>query len=194
MIFMIMGAFMTWSLGNGYLTTYTVQVLDISPSLASTLGIVRSYIIVFIAGFLGGWVLDRFTYKGKAIMLLLSVIFVSVLAVMLTSKVVPLCIGITLLIAFVANVVKSTYWSTMDQAGIPVKMTPMATGIISFIAFIPDFVVAPICGAWLDTASATGNVAAGFSKIFIMIMSFAVLGIIFSFLLMKRTKQLEHRG
>lgn len=194
MIFMIMGAFMTWSLGNGYLTTYTVQVLDISPSLASTLGIVRSYIIVFVAGFLGGWVLDRFTYKGKAIMLLLSVIFVSVLAVMLTSKVVPLCIGITLLIAFVANIVKSTYWSTMDQAGIPVKMTPMATGIISFIAFIPDFVVAPICGAWLDAASAAGNAAAGFTKIFIMIMSFAVLGIIFSFLLMKRTKQLEHRG
>ena len=49
-------------MGNGYLTTYTVQVLNISPSLASTLGIVRSYIIVFLAGFLGGWVLDRFTF------------------------------------------------------------------------------------------------------------------------------------
>lgn len=193
-IFLLMGAFMTWSLGNGYLTTYTVQVLQVSPSLATTLGIIRSYIIVFVAGFLGGFVLDKFTYKGKAFIIMLTLIVASILAVMFTSKVVPLCIGLTLFIAFIANVVKSTYWSTMDQAGIPVKMTPIATGIISFIAFIPDFVVSPICGAWLDAATASGNIAFGFTKIFIMMIGFCILGIIFSILLVKRTKDLEKNG
>lgn len=192
--FLLMGAYSTWSLGNGYLTTYTVQVLGISPDLASTLGIVRSYIIVFIAGFLGGFVLDKFTYKGKALLFMLTVIVVSILAVMLTSKVVPISIGLTLVIAFIANVVKSTYWSTMDQAGIPLEMTPIATGIISFLVFIPDFVVTPICGAWLDAATAAGDVASGFTKIFIMMIGFALVGIISAILLTKRTKELEAIG
>ncbi|MEG1331987.1 MAG: MFS transporter, partial [Eubacterium sp.] len=163
-ILVICCAYISWTVGNGYLTTYTVQVLNISPSLATTLGIVRSYIIVFLAGFIGGFILDKFTYKGKAFLIMFTSIIVIVLGVMLTSKVIPICIGLTLVIAFVANVMKSTYWSVMEQAGIPVKMTPLATGIISFIAFIPDFIVGPLCGSWLDTAKAAGNVADGFNK------------------------------
>ena len=190
-IFLIMGAFMTWSLGNSYLTTYTVQVLNISPSLATTLGIVRSYIIVFVAGFLGGFVMDRFTYKGNGLMIILICIIACVVGVMTTSKVIPLCIGLSLLTAFFANVIKSTYWSVMEQAGIPAKMTAIATGIISFIAFIPDFVVAPICGKWIDKATDAGNVAAGFDKIFILMIGFAIVGIISGFLLVRRTKQIQ---
>jgi len=190
-IFLIMGAFMTWSLSNGYLTAYTTQVLEISPNLASTLGIIRSYIIVFLAGFIGGFLLDRFTYKGKGMLILLTAVIVAVLGVMSTSKVIPICIGLTLLIAFIANILKSTYWSVMDQAGIPLSMTPVATGIISFIAFIPDFIVGPVCGRWLDSAEAAGNVASGFTKIFILMIAFAVIGIIASLLLVKRTKEIE---
>lgn len=190
-IFLIMGAFMTWSLGNGYLTTYTVQVLKVSPSLATTLGIVRSYIIVFVAGFLGGFVMDKFTYKGNGLMIILICIIACVVGVMATSKVVPLCIALSLLTAFFANVIKSTYWSVMEQAGIPAKMTAIATGIISFIAFIPDFIVAPICGKWIDKATEAGNVAAGFDKIFILMIGFAIVGIISGFLLVKRTKQIQ---
>jgi predicted MFS family arabinose efflux permease len=188
---MIMGAYTIWSMGNGYLTTYTVQVLDISTSLASTLGIVRSYIIVFVAGFLGGWVLDRFSYKGKAFLIMFGTVIVAYLGVMLTNKAVAICIGITLVLAFIANVMKSTYWSTMEQAGIPVYMTPLATGIISFIAFMPDFALPPIFGAILDNAAAAGNIAGGFNKIFIIIIAFAVMGIVGSILLTRRTQKLN---
>lgn len=191
MILLIMCAYTVWSMGNGYLTTYTVQILGISPSLASTLGIIRSYIIVFVAGFLGGWVLDRFTYKGKAFLIMFVAVIASFLGVMLTSKVIPICIGITLLIAFIANVMKSTYWSTMDQAGIPVYMTPLATGVISFIAFIPDFALPPIFGALLDQSAAAGNIASGFNKIFIILIAFSVIGIAASILLTRRTQKIN---
>jgi len=188
---MIMGAYTIWSMGNGYLTTYTVQVLNISPSLASTLGIVRSYIIVFLAGFLGGWVLDRFTFKGKAFLIMFSTVIIAYLGVMLTNKLIPICIGITLVLAFIANVMKSTYWSTMDQAGIPVYMTPLATGVISFIAFMPDFALPPIFGAILDKAAAAGNIASGFNMIFLIIIAFSVMGIVGSILLTRRTQKIN---
>jgi predicted MFS family arabinose efflux permease len=187
----LMSAYLSWSLGNGYLTTYTVRVVGISTAMASTLGIIRSYIIVFIAGFLGGWVLDRFTYKGKAFLMLFGIIAALIFGVILTHKIVGLCIALTLLIAFVANVMKATYWSVMGQAGIPVKMTALATGIISFIIFMPDMIVTPICGIWLDSAAAAGNIAVGFNKIFILLIVFSIIGMIGSVILTKRTKSLE---
>ena len=193
-IFVIMFAYISWTVGNGYLTTYTVQVLQISPATASALGIVRSYIIVLLAGFIGGFVLDKFTYKGKGFLVFFAAIIAAIAGVMLTSKVVPLCIALTLVIAFLANIMKSTYWSIMDQAGVPLGMTAIATGIISFIAFIPDFLVGPICGKWLDDAAAAGNIAEGFDKIFILLIVSSAIGIVSAVLLTQRTKKLAvHR-
>lgn len=65
-------AYSCWSFGNGYLTTYTVRVGGLSETTASTLGMIRSYVIVFVAGFFGGWLLDKFSYKGKAFIGLLG--------------------------------------------------------------------------------------------------------------------------
>ena len=187
-IWVIMCSYVSWTLGNGYLTTYTVRVLGISSSLASTIGIVRSYVIVLAAGFIGGWILDKFTYKGKGFMVFLSVTVVTTLAVMCTSKVVPICIGLTLFLALMANIMKSAYWSIMGQAGIPLKMTAIATGVISFIAFIPDFIVPTICGIWLDAAIEAGNIASGFNKIFILLIVFSAVGIVGAALLVRQTK------
>ena len=100
----------------------------------------------------------------------------------------------TLLIAFLANVMKSTYWSVMGQAGIPTKMTALATGFISFIVFLPDMIVPTICGIWIDTAAAAGNIEAGFNKIFILLIAFSLIGIIAGYILMRRTKAMEARG
>ena len=89
---------------------------------------------------------------------------------------------------------KSTYWSTMGQAGIPMKMTAVATGVVSFIAFIPDFVIPPIAGAWLDKATAAGNVEAGFNKIFILLFAFSAAGLIMSVILTRQTKSLKSQA
>ena len=78
-IWVVCCAYVAWTLGNGYLTTYTVRVLGISEATASSLGIVRSYIIVFLAGFIGGWVLDKFSYKGKGFLVLFTAVIVTML-------------------------------------------------------------------------------------------------------------------
>lgn len=190
-IWIIMCSYVSWTLGNGYLTTYTVRVLGISSGVASTIGIVRSYVIVLAAGFIGGWLLDKFSYKGKGFAVFLSITVVTTLLILCTSKAVPVCVGLTLFLALMANIMKSTYWSIMGQAGIPVRMTAVATGIISFIAFIPDFIVPTVCGIWLDAATAAGNVAAGFTKIFILLAVFSAAGIVGAVMLTRHTKRLE---
>lgn len=187
-------AYISWTLGNGYLTTYTVRVLGVAESTASTLGIIRSYIIVFLAGFIGGWLMDKFTYKGKGFFILFTAVIAATAAMVLTNKVVPVCIAITLILAFIANIMKSTYWSTMGQAGIPMKMTAVATGVVSFIAFIPDFVVPTVAGVWLDEATAAGNVAAGFNKIFLLLFLFSAAGLVMSVILTRQAKSLKKQA
>lgn len=190
-ILVIMFAYITWAIGNAYMTTYTVQVLEISATTASAIGIVRSYIIVLLAGLIGGVIMDKFTYKGKGFIIVFIAIIAALIGLLSSAKIVGLSIFLTLVIAFLANIMKSTYWSVMDQAGIPVGMTGMATGIISFIAFIPDALYGPICGKWLDDAMLAGDVASGFNKIFILLIVCGVLGILSSMLLIKRTKELN---
>ena len=186
-------AYACWSFGNGYLTTYTVRVGGLSASVGSTLGMIRSYVIVFVAGFFGGWFLDRFTYKGKAFIGLFGISAAGFVLIMFTAKALAISICLTLLLAFIANIMKSTYWSVMGQAGIPAKMTALATGFISFIIFLPDAILPTIIGTWLANAEAAGNIAAGFDKIFIMLTIFAVIGIIGSILLVRRTKSIRKR-
>ncbi|MDO4556409.1 MAG: MFS transporter [Lachnospiraceae bacterium] len=190
-ILLIMSAFTSWLLGNNYMTTYTTRVLGISNALASTLGIIRTYIIVALAGFLGGWVLDKFTYKGKGFIVLFAILAALIAGVVFSHKIVGLCVGITLVFAFFVNVMKSTYWSTMNSAGIPASMTPLATGFISLIVFLPETICPLFCGPWLDAAAAAGNVAVGFNKIFLLMFVFALIGIVASFFLIKQAKALE---
>lgn len=193
-IVILMCAYACWSFGNGYLTTYTVRVAGLDAGVASTLGMIRSYVIVFIAGFFGGWFLDRFTYKGKAFIGLLGISAVCFALVMFSSKALGVCIFISLFVAFIANIMKATYWSIMGQAGIPAKMTALATGFISLIIFLPDAILPPVIGTWLNNAEAAGNIAAGFNNIFIMLVIFAIIGVIGSILLLRRTKSLEAKG
>ena len=193
-IIILICAYSCWSFGNGYLTTYTVRVGGLSESTASTLGMIRSYVIVFVAGFFGGWFLDRFTYKGKAFIGLFAISAAGFVLIMFSAKVLAISICITLVLAFIANIMKATYWSLMGQAGIPAKMTALATGFISLIIFLPDAVLPTIIGTWLSNAEAAGNIAAGFDKIFIMLAVFAIVGIIGSLLLVKRTKSIEKKG
>lgn len=187
-------AYSCWSFGNGYLTTYTVRVGGLSETTASTLGMIRSYVIVFVAGFFGGWLLDKFSYKGKAFIGLLGLSAAGFVLIMFTAKALAISIVLSLFLAFIANIMKSTYWSLMGQAGIPAKMTALATGFISFIIFLPDAVLPTICGKWISNAEAAGNIAAGFNNIFIMLAIFGIIGVIGSFLLVKRTKAIEKAG
>lgn len=184
-------AYACWSFGNGYLTTYTVRVAGLSETTASMLGMIRSYVIVFVAGFLGGWFLDKFTYKGKAFIYMFVLSAGCFAAVMFSSKALAVCVFLTLFVAFIANIMKSTYWSLMGQAGIPVGMTALATGFISFIIFLPDAILPTFIGTWLNNAEAAGNVAAGFDKIFIMLIIFAVIGVLGSVILTRRTKAIK---
>ncbi|MEG0377148.1 MAG: MFS transporter, partial [Eubacterium sp.] len=81
-IFVILCGYTLWNTANGYMGTYCTRVLNISPELSSALSIVRSYIIVFVAGVSGGIIMDKFSFKGKGMFWAFLATGVCVLAIM----------------------------------------------------------------------------------------------------------------
>ena len=184
-IFVIMSGYTLWCTANGYIGTYCTRVLGISANMSSTLSIIRSYVIVFLAGFTGGFIIDKFKTKGQGMMLVFLAATISVSAILLTSKITAICIIVTIVLAYIVNVIKSTYWSILGDAGIPVESTGIATGIISLIALSPDMFVPIIISRFITYGENIGNIKLGFDLMLIWILVWSILGIV-SGIILKR--------
>ena len=187
-IFVIMSGYTLWCTANGYIGTYCTRVLGISANMSSTLSIIRSYVIVFLVGFTGGFIIDKFKTKGQGMMLVFLAATISVSAILLTSKITAICIIVTIVLAYIVNVIKSTYWSILGDAGIPVESTGIATGIISLIALSPDMFVPIIISRFITYGENIGNIKLGFDLMLIWILVWSILGIV-SGIILKRRKE-----
>lgn len=189
-VLLIFSGFCFWLLASTFLTTYSVRVLGVSAGTASMLGIVRSYLLVFVAGFGGGWLMDKFTYKGKSYIVIAVASAAVILGIMFSSKLVTFCLILTVVLSLLTSLVRSVYWSVLGQAGIAVEDTGTATGIISLLAYLPESFLTVICGSWITKAEAAGNIETGFTQIFILMIAFCVLMGLAGLLLYRRSKKL----
>lgn len=189
-IFIIMCGYALWNTVNGYLGTYCTRVLHIPENISSTLSIIRSYIIVFVAGVTGGILMDKFPSKGHGMMTAFACTLLSVLGVLVTGNVLMLCVAMTVVLSYMVNAIKSTYWSILGDAGIPPEDTGMATGIISLIGLTPDIFVSPVISRFITWGETNGSVERGFLLMWAWMGAWALLGIAFSWILKQRRKKL----
>lgn len=189
-IFVIISGFTVWTTVNGYMGTYGTRVLHLSGGLSSTLSIIRSYVVVIFAGLVGGVIIDKFSCKGKGLMVAFLAEIIAVIGIFLTSNLVFVCIAVTLLLGFFVNVVKSTYWSILGEAGIPREKTGLATGIISIVGFTPDVFSAPIVSRFIQYGEQQRNVELGFNIMLAWVAVWGVLGAIAAFILKRHTKSI----
>jgi predicted MFS family arabinose efflux permease len=190
-ITLIMCGYTIWNTVNGYIGTYTTRVLELPPAVSSILSIVRNYIIVLLAELSGGFLLDRFRTRGAGMMLAFSLCALCGAAMLIAEHLVALCAGLTILLGYFVNVVKSTYWSILGDAGIPPEATGRATGVISLIALSPDFFVPPIVSAMISSGEAAGDVSGGFHMMLVWLIGWALLGIAAAFALRRRKLRLK---
>ena len=191
LILFIMAGYTVWTTVNSYIGTFCVRVLNIDASVASTISIVRTYILALLAGLVGGVLLDKFSSRVKGLYIAFAIAGILAIATMISTAVAMLCVVISLCLAFVVYLIKATYWSTLGEAEIPPENTGLATGVISLIALTPDIFTPPVISAFLENASAAGNIAAGFNQMFIWIIAWCIIGAIAGFLLVRRHKKIK---
>lgn len=181
-IFMF-ACYCTFMAGVNYLGTYTTQILGISAEISSGLGIVRNYGILVIAGLLGGILADKAKSRLIFIVYLLIGVIILAVATPLSSTMVMLCLVISMVLPLFYYGIKAVYFSVLGDAGIPMALTGMASGIISFIALSPDAFMTTIMGAWLDK-----DPVMGFNMIFGWMVVWAIIAIVFALIIYKRGK------
>ena len=192
-IFVILCGYCLWNTVNGYIGTYGTRVLHLPPELSSTISIIRSYIIVFIAGISGGLIMDKFSSKGKVMFYAFSAAGACAAGIYFTSSIVFICIGITIILSYLVNVIKSTYWSIMGEAGVPLKATGIATGVISFIALTPDIFVTKIISRFISYSETKGNIEIGFNLMLLWIFVWSILGILAALILKRQHRKILNR-
>lgn len=164
--------------GAYYFGTYTTQVLNTSAAVSSGLQILRTYILAIGLGVVGGVVADRFKYRSRFLICVLAAAVVGSAVMPFLSGFLWVAITVSLIISGINFMIKSIYYSIMDEAVIPRELTPAASGIIAFIAYIPDAFISSLVGGWLDK-----DIISGFNKLFIFMALCGAAAIVLAFII-----------
>ena len=173
------------SAGNGYLGAYTVNVLGVSQTTASTYAIIRNYIIAAVMTFAIGFVSDKIGSKAKTLGIYLAISSVLCVALIFTKSTFVLCIAISFAFAIVYTGMRGIYFATLNEVGIPLAMNGIATGIISMLCYLPDVYFAKLAGTWLDKY---GN--RGYDFIWYWAIGCGISGIIVAFITYRYSQKL----
>ena len=177
------------SAGNGYLGAYTVDVLGVDETTASTFAIIRNYIIAALMTFAIGFVSDKIGSKSKTLGIYLVIASILCVILIVTKSAFALCIAISFVFAIVYSGMRGIYFATLSEVGIPLAMTGIATGIISMLCYLPDVYFAALAGSWLDNFG-----LAGYDYIWIYTVACGVAGVVVAFITYRYSKKLEKKN
>lgn len=150
------------------------EVLGYSESKAAGLGSAALWLRALVA-ILTGYLADR--YKRTD---LITVCFglTAIGAVLFGFRVLDGITGLILLnlVLTAAGIygLRALYFAVMEEAGFPFALTGTAVGILSVAGFAPDIFMGPWMGHLLDSSPG----ATGHSHVFILLASFAMLGVV----------------
>ena len=158
---------------SGYLGTYTVQVLGVDPTTASSFAVIRNYIIAALSTLIIGFVALAFKSEIKTLGVYLGITGIVIAALMALGQAPGIGIAIIFIFAFFYTGMRGLYFATLSEMRIPVHLTGIAAGIVSFLGYTPDVFFSKLAGIWLDTAG-----TAGFTYIWIYAIACCVIGVI----------------
>ena len=169
---------------SGYLGTYTVQILGIDPTTASSFAVVRNYIIAALSTLLIGFVAVALKSEIKTLGVYLGITGIVIALLMLLGQTPGIGVAIIFVFAFFYTGMRGLYFATLSEMRIPVHLTGIAAGIVSFLGYTPDVFFSKVAGIWLDTAGTTG-----FTYIWIYAIACCIIGVVACFVSYRYAKK-----
>lgn len=169
---------------SGYLGTYTVQVLGIDPTTASSFAVIRNYIIAALSTLLIGFVALALKSEIKTLGVYLGITGIVIALLMLMGQTPGLGVAIIFVFAFFYTGMRGLYFATLSEMRIPVHLTGIAAGIVSFLGYTPDVFFSKLAGIWLDTAG-----TAGFNYIWMYAIACCIVGVVTCFFAYRYAKK-----
>lgn len=156
--------------------------LGLSAAAAATVTTAKLWMRPF-GGIGGGLLGDRLTPLRVLICaLVLATLGISGLIIAALFHSVVLATGLVLFIGLMVYAIRGLYWAILDVCNVPVRVTGLAIGIVSVIAYSPDILL-PLINGWA-TQHFPGVV--GYQIYYSYIVTMGVLGVIAALILNKR--------
>ena len=174
-------------IGSTYLTPYMTEVLGVTASAAGIIAILRSYVLQFVAAPVGGTIADKIGSVPRVIAACFVIIVIALAAFIVLPADGSIIVPVVLMIAFCAGIfaMRGIYFAPIDSSGVPKNLVGTAIGVISVIGFLPDVYMNAIAGAMQTSFPG----ADGYRYIFIIMLAFAVVGLVASIIMAQRLKK-----
>lgn len=175
-----------------YMSPYAQTALGASASLAVTLGIIRTHIMQLLGGPAGGILSSKLKSTPKTLIigyiiaLICGMIFVFL---PVQKSILMIVIVLTIVQSFMLCAMRGIYFSTINDAGYPEKVTGSAIGFASFIGFLPDALFFTITGGWIDKYGVQG-----YKLIFISMAVLCIVGVVLSVLFIKEVNKIKQKN
>lgn len=176
-----LASFCMWSIyiGFGYITPYFTDVFSMGESQVAIISIIRANVLFAAGGLIGGKLADKCKTKSKFMvyafigMIVLTMVYIFMPGE--SGMLVPAVINMIALGSFIycANAV---FFSLIDEANVPAKLTGTAAGLISLVAYVPDVYLYTVLGNVLDSNPGV----TGYRYVFVFMVVCAVIGLIAS--------------
>jgi sugar phosphate permease len=167
-----------------YAVPYLSDGFGMSSGVASSVGIIRQYVITIMIAPIAGFIADKKLKSSSKLLIFCGILCTILTALFIvvpsSATLVMLMVVITLSVGAVISAARGVYFATMAETRIPLYVTGVATGIISVISYSPDLFLQAMYGKWLDNYGLVG-----YKYIFAFMAAVMVVSIITAVLIRK---------
>ena len=160
---------------TGMLVPYLQEIFNFSQEQATVFGVVRSSVLMSIAGITGGFYSRKLGSVTKLVSIGYIGIFIGGIAVFLvpsTPQYVWLLIPVALIMLYAVATNHTMFMAPMKEIGIPFKDMGMATMAISLIGFSSEIVMYSVVGKLVDSFSGSQ----GYKYVFLLMIFISIVG------------------
>ena len=175
--------------GITYFIPFLENIYALPVALVGAYGVINQYGLKMVGGPIGGFLADKKFHSPAKYLRAAFIACIVVLAIMVIAphSSLNVYLGMTMTLTFGAIIfsMKATYFAPMGEINISDDITGAAMSIGSFIGYAPGMFAYSLYGSVLDHNPGLE----GYRMVFMMMIGFAVLGVIVSTLLINAIKK-----
>jgi len=167
-----------------YFTPLLQHQFGMSVALLGVIGVVRTYVLMFIAGPIGGYAVDKVTHSAPGFLRWMFVGSAGIAGVFLVMPKNDSFMWVALVLMFALSCAvfasRGVYWATVGEVETPDDERGGMIGLASGLAYLPDAFLPALVAWWIGDPAATPVVpehGGGYSALFVFLIVVALLGV-----------------
>ncbi len=177
--------------GAIFFTPYATEVFDLGSVLGGAVGTGKLW-IAFFAAIAAGFIADKIGC-AKAVFgsfILMTSGFLVFGLIPGAPNLVPFLLINVAFIAIAVYALRGIYFSLLEQGGVPLAVTGIATGIVSVIGYTPDIFMPVLGGMILDASPG----ADGYQNLFLVTAAFSFVGLVAAYIVYRKIQLSQVAG